>query len=322
MSISIDGSNLHVSGSVRGHVFPRKEAEIAYPVLVEPRGKDPLRIEGSVYGRSLRFVQGVEVDGPTVSGGDLLIEPGDRQMIFRSGLNATEGISAKGHPSRPTVGDGVKNASLVVRGDVVGRNVLLENTVVFGSIKAVNCTLRNCVVMGTVASVDQLTAITSTLGGYKAREVQFEGPCIMVHSMGESSTRPVFTPAEAQGGGMLAPELFFYPALRERFGIAPNPGAKYPENAKLDIRADWVAVQKKDGDDGSVRDRWILSIGGRICNIQLIKRSIELMSRMLKTGFEFDHYIEKDRAQLLAAALEGLTPDETWILNCVCRSRA
>src|SRR4051794_27683462 len=117
MSIEIDGSNLRVTRSVRGHVFPRQEAEVVYPVLIDATlGKMPIHIEGSLYGKELRFIGPVEVGGPVVASGDLSIQPDGSTIAFYSGLNASEGISVTIPPAQESMQDGIEKASVVVRG--------------------------------------------------------------------------------------------------------------------------------------------------------------------------------------------------------------
>lgn len=323
MSIVIDGGNLRVTKTVRGHVFPRQEAEIVYPVLVDATADgEPISIEGSLYGRSLRLIGAVDVTGPVVARGDLTIEPAGKQLAFYSGLNASDGISVKLSAGQPTLQEDMENASVVVRGDVVAKNVYLENAIVFGSIRAVNCNLRNCVILGTAAGTDSLTITTSTLAGYMAREVVFEGPCMMIHSIGESASKPVFSVAEQADGTLQPSDVRFYPSVRESFGMLNKLAPAYPAQSQLNVVADWVKVGKEtyDGGGPQIRDRWVLSIGGRICDVRYIKKSIELMSHMLKTGFEYDHYLPNDQPRILANALTGLNADEAWILRKICKA--
>ncbi len=320
MSIQIDGSSLRVTQSVRGNVFPRSESEVIYPVLVDAsRDGAPIGIEGSLYGKSLRLIGAVAVGGPVVARGDLVIQPMTSQATFHSGLSASESISVElPVGGLATLQQSIDKASVVVRGDVSAKNVSLENTIVFGSIKAVNCRLKNCVVLGTAWATESLIVTTSTLAGYLAQGVTFEGPCMMVHSIGESSTRPVFSPAELPNGDIFGSDIRFYPALREAFGIVSNQPQNYPQHSCLSTTADWVKVQNtKPG--AAARDRWVLSIGGRISDVRRIRESISLMAGMLRCGFEFDHYAPAERSRHLARALAGLNADESWILRTVCR---
>ena len=64
--------------------------------------------------------------------------------------------------------------------------------------------------------------------------------------------------------------------------------------------------------------KWVLSIGGRIGDFSKISHAITCLTRMLKCGFEYEHYHLAHRAKLLQEALFDLTDEEQWILETVC----
>ncbi len=107
--------------------------------------------------------------------------------------------------------------------------------------------------------------------------------------------------------------------------LAPDDSEAYPDYSLLHHKTDWVeaavlANPALEEDSGGSLTKWVLSIGGRVADLSKIALAVGSLARMLKCGFEFEHYAPTRRAHLLSSALEGLTEEEAWILNAVCRS--
>ena len=64
--------------------------------------------------------------------------------------------------------------------------------------------------------------------------------------------------------------------------------------------------------------RWVLSLGGRILDFKDIDESIELVSQMLKIGFEFVHYKPEIKSTVINSISSRLTESELKILEAVC----
>ena len=329
MAVKQEGSNIVVNSSVAGSVFPTSERDLGFPVLVDGSKTDIL-IEGALYGRSVELRGNVRIKGPVVARGDTKLNPGTGRIQLDSGLtvNGTLNCLSGGADPNTELRGRVQDSRLIIKGDVaVNQNVSLQDAIVFGSVRAVNCKLSNCVVLGTCIVEESLTVSMSSIGGYASRDVTFEGSCLMLHALGESRTKPLFMPREGQGEALADSDLRYYPAIRAGNSIMNRSHAKgvsYPEYSQLFPLADWVQAETYanpalDEQDDSQMEKWILSIGGRISDISKISEAIANMTKMLKCGFEYEHYNPAKRAAYLQRALEGLTDDESWILQSVCR---
>jgi hypothetical protein len=333
MSVREEGSNIVVDSSISGSLFPKSERDIVFPVLIDgSKAKHTLVIEGAVYGRSLEIKGDVQIGGPVVSRGDTKLTPiGQKRIQLMGGITVNgvfnagmaEGTAVK------TIHEAIDNCSIVIRGDIaVNQSLFLNNAIVFGSIRAVNCRLLNCVVLGTLSVEEKLTVAMSSIGGYTSREVVFEGACTMIHAIGESNEKPVFTPYELSTGEIVGSDIRYYPAMRSnaRLTNIVQSQSQYPDYSALDPYSDWVRVLASTNeivDDASESDRitkWVLSIGGRIGDFQKIHASIDALTEMLKCGFEFDHIVPEYKDKLKGKVLGLLNQDEAWILNQVCQS--
>jgi hypothetical protein len=329
MAVKQEGSNIVVNKSVAGSVFPTNERDLLFPVLVDGT-KNDVFIEGSLYGRSIELRGNVRIKGPVVARGDTRLNPGASRIQLDSGLtvNGTLNCLYDSANEKALSLYKIQDACLIIKGDLaVNQSVSLRDAIVFGSIRAVNCTLDNCIVLGTCIVDEALKVSMSSIGGYASRDVTFEGSCMMLHALGESRSKPLFMPLEVRGSTLLDSDLRYYPAIRAWNSIINRSYAKnasYPEYSRLFPSSDWVQSDTysnpalNENADGRVK-KWILSIGGRISDISKISDAIFNMTKMLKCGFEYEHYHPTRRAAYLQKALNGLTEDEAWILQSVCR---
>lgn len=329
MAVAQEGSNIVVSSSVAGSVFPTSERELIFPVLVDGSSSD-VTVEGALYGRSVELRGNVRIKGPVVARGDTRLNPAGGRIQLKSGLTVNGSVDCSSDASGVgalLIGK-VQNASVIIKGDIaVNQNIFLRNAIVFGSIKAVNCVLENSLVLGTCIVDETLKVSMSTIGGYASRDVTFEGNCLMLHGLGESLSQPLFVPWETHDGAVLDSDLRYYPAIRANNSLMNCSHAKdvsYPEYSRLYPSTDWVQAETLtnpalgERGDGKVR-KWILSIGGRIGDISKIQQAITNLTKMLKCGFEYEHYNPTRRGEYLRKALDGLTEDKSWVLQSVCR---
>lgn len=329
MAVQQQGSNIVVNASVAGSVFPTSEKDAVFPVLVDG-SQNPVRIEGALYGRSVELRGQVCIHGPVVARGDLKINHRGHRIELFSGLTVNGSLNCHVDEQAGLSGafDSVKSASLIIKGDIaVNQNISLKNAIVFGSIRAVNCTLENTLVLGTCITEESLTLRMSSVGGYAARDVSFEGSCLMIHALGESLNRPRMMPFETAQGQIIASDIRYYPAIREQghlFNLAHRPEIAYPVYSSLNEVSDWVesaatpnaALEEWHAES---MQKWVLSIGGRIGDISLISTAIDAITRMLKCGFEYEHYHPQKRGQTKAAVMQSLTTEEAWTLDVVCQ---
>ena len=330
MNIREEGSNIVVDGSIQGSVFPKSERDIVFPVLVDgSNSKDLLVIEGSVFGKTIEMRGGIRIDGPVLSRGDAKLKPSNQRIYLAGGITVNgvlNGVSAF-EKNEVSILDTIENASIIIRGDIaVNQSLFLNNAIVFGSIRAINCKLQNCIVLGTVITQEKLTVSMSSIGGYIARDVYFEGNCIMIHALGESATKPVFGPYESLSSEIIESDVRYYPAMREHSRLVnlKHKNATYPEYSKLDEFTDWVRVTASQSYAVSdeltdLTSKWVLSIGGRVGDFEKIHKSIDALTDMLKCGFEYDHLRPLVKDKIKAKVLLNLNDDEKWILEQVCK---
>lgn len=330
MAVQQEGSNVVVNRSVAGSVFPTSERELVFPVLIDG-SEQAVLIGGSVYGRSLELRGNVRVQGPVVSRGDTVLNPGAHRIQLDSGITINGSLNCRYDPLRPlpSLQDGMDAARVIVKGDIaVNQGVYLRNAIVFGSIRATHCVLENSLVLGTCLVDESLKVRMSTIGGYASRNVTFEGHCVMLHSLGESLSAPVFAPMETATGAVLDADVRYYPAIRHGRGLMnrlQQADVKYPAYARLYPQTDWVrattlANPALDEEHQGQVQKWVLSIGGRISDISKISEAVNSLTQMLKCGFEFEHYAPAIRRQQLDKALAPLTDEERWILQTVCHT--
>ncbi len=322
---STEGGNIVVNKSVSGSLFPTSEKDIAFPVLIDGR-KSAIHIEGSVYGRSIEIRSDVTIDGPVVSRGDTRLSPDKGKIQLNGGLTVNgilNGVAGDASGTTRLTTD-IQQASIIVKGDIaVNQSLFLANAIVFGSIKAVNCKLQSCIVLGTLVVDESLTVSMSSIGGYSAAEVHFEGDCVMLHALGESRQPPVFSPCELPDGQVIDCDVRYYPAMRERSRLVNlrHTGMEYPSYSRLEPRSDWVRVMTRDPqvpEHEPPAEKTVLSIGGRIGDFARIHESIKALTRLLKCGFEYDHLHLSLRDRVKNDVMAELTPDEAWILDKVC----
>ena len=331
MSVREEGSNIVVDSSISGSLFPKSERDIVFPVMIDgSKVQDTLVIEGSVYGRSLEVRGSVLIAGPVVSRGDTKITPTDSKRVQLMGGITVNGVFNAGFPEGTafnTLHDAIENCSVIIRGDIaVNQSLFLNNAIVFGSIRAVNCRLLNSIVLGTVSVEEKLSVAMSSIGGYTSREVIFEGSCTMIHAIGESNEKPVFSPYELSDGTIVGSDMRYYPAMRSnsRLTNIAHSQSQYPSYSALDPYSDWVRVLASTnevvdgGSESNLITKWVLSIGGRVGDFQKIQSSIDALTDMLKCGFEFDHIVPEYKVKLKESVIASLNQDEAWILNQVC----
>lgn len=328
MAVQQQGSNIVVNQSVAGSVFPTSEKDTIFPVLVD--GSQALvRIEGALYGRSVELRGQVSIHGPVVARGDLKINHLQHKIQLFSGLTVNGSVNCHADEQSGQSGqfDSVKDARLIIKGDIAAnQNISLKNAVVFGSIRAVNCTLENTVVLGTCIIEEALTLRMSSIGGYAARDVSFEGSCMLIHALGESLNRPRMMPFETAQGQIISSDIRYYPAIRSQghlLNLSHQAQVQYPAYSSLHEVSDWVESTATPNAaleewHAEAMQKWVLSIGGRIGDISLIATAIEAITRMLKCGFEYEHYHPQKRRHIMAAVSQVLTPEEAWTLEAVC----
>jgi len=94
MAVKHEGSNIVVSQSVAGSIFPTNEKDAVYPVLVDG-SKQHVKVEGSLYGRAVELRGNVLISGPIVARGDLKINPLTHRVQLSSGLTVNGSVNCQ-----------------------------------------------------------------------------------------------------------------------------------------------------------------------------------------------------------------------------------
>ena len=347
----MEGDRLVVSGASAGSHFPRKQTAMQQRFEANGTGSSgPFLIEGSVYGRDVRFRGPGVVCGPVLGRGDVTLDAseGKGPQRFLGGLHASGNVVVtprRGGFAGSLIAS-VDRAAVVVRGDVVAEQVSLTDAVVFGNVRARRVKLSRCIVFGQVVARETAVISSSTLLAYEASEVRFEGPCCMVFAAGTSVQEPAFGPAVDEQGIELPYVMGFLPALRAlgskalMFRPAPPPGSSWapaswvPSAHELGperlmgatlrpvdwVRTDVVTPVRKVRDGKVVEEivpaeRCVLSIAGRALDFGAISSGLEHATWMLRSSLEFDHYSPAVKHKTHAAWEARCTRDERVLLH-------
>lgn len=338
-----DGDRTVVTGKSAGSHFPRTHEMLQYAWTADGTTTDgPYRIPGSVYGRDLVFEGPGEVDGPVLGRGDIAIRPAARpngRQRFACGVAATGSVVVDGAtaPLTESLVRDLAAADVVVRGDVLASSVRLRNTIVFGNVEAARVHLDRCIVVGAVVAKEIVTVAASSILYYHAPRVTFEGPCTLLHAMGESHEPPVFAAYEDAGGQVWPASVVYYPAVRAAngAGLTQQPWAPRPDAANravLKPGVDWVRVEAdvpvaklRDGrmaTETERQTRHVLTIAGRCLDFRPVARSIDALAFLLRSGLEWEHYGPRVREEVRALWQGNLTPEEQVLMRMVTEAAA
>ena len=331
MTERVDGDRITITGYSGGSHFPREQKQMNYNWEADGTSSEgPFQIDGSVYGRSMRFIGEGTVTGSILGRGDVRLENHtDGKQRFMSGLSVNGNLVAKsrGAALQESLAGDLNKADYVLRGDVLATNVVLENAIIFGNIEANRIHVTSCIVFGALIAKEKLTVTASTLLYYHAPEVVFEGPCMMVNAMGESNEPPVFATYEDGGGSLWDADLRFYPAVRPERGTEmimnrpwTHPAGRY-DAAKLYPETDWVRVDvapiESDDPNAATEERHVLTISGRALNFKELEEHLDDIFSLLKSGLEFEHYHPNTQQEVRRIWDEICTDEEKLIMNTV-----
>jgi len=313
----------------------------------------PFFIEGSIYGRDLRFRGPGAVLGPVLGRGDITLEPteGRPPQRFLGGLHSSGNVGSAPRKSgfAGSLLASIDNVGTVVRGDVIADQVSLIDAVVFGNVRGRRVKLTRCIVFGNVVAAEAAVIGSSTILGYETgNEVRFEGPCCIMFPTGTSVEVPAFVPAVDEAGVELPCSVMFLPALlalgSSALAYRPRPEAEatwapaswVPTADELPRKdegvlaaslhpVDWVRhaveteVRKLRGREIVTEivpsERYILSIAGRALDFEAIVPALRHATWMLKTAIEFDHYSPVNQTRTTEKWAAHCRPDELKLLH-------
>jgi hypothetical protein len=308
-----EGDRITVTGKSSGNHFPRVQS--AMNDSWEANGMGPegrFEIEGSVYGRNLRFRGPGLVRGSVLGRGDLLLEnTRSTPQRFLAGVSSSGSLVCTewaGALSQTSFGD-VKRSRYFIRGDVQGDNVVLDGAVVFGNVEGLRVRLSHSIVMGSVVAHESLNVRASSLLAYHAGRVSFEGPCSMLHAIGESENLPSFAPYVDLNGTSHPTTISLYPLVRPKagslFNTAPAPATL------LSLGHDWVRVAASE----KRPQHYVLSVMGRALNMSGYVAQIEHLYEIIRTCIEYEHYSPRDQKRIRKRWDVIATAEERWILE-------
>ncbi len=333
MSERTDGDRIVVTGFSAGSHFPRTQARTQFRFEADGLSSEgPFVIDGSVYGRDLRFRGPGSVSGPVMGRGDVALQNQSTfPQRFFGGLHANGNVVSDRRAdalSRSLSGT-LSAASYVVRGDVIAQHISLENAVVFGNVRGRRVDLQHCIVLGQVLAEEAAVLSATTFLSYAAPSVHFRGPCCALFALGTSDVPPVFEAFADGGGRVWEPDVRLYPVLRSE-GASPMTNRPWEEAtrgytaAKLAM-ADWVrvdaerTVQRRVGgkniDEKVSVERYVLTIAGRALNFKLLADDLDRLTFMIRCVLEFDHYDPSAQSATRRRWEEVCTPDELALLK-------
>lgn len=331
-----DGDRIIVTGYSGGSHYAKLQAETVFSFEADGTSKEgPFHIAGSVYGKNIRLRGAGQIDGSVLCRGDLRLENHTDDVIsLRSGVSVNGNLVAvaRGGRLQDSLVAGLEKADYILRGDVVAQSVTLENAVIFGNLQANNVKLTNCLVFGAVIARERLQLTASTCLYYHSAKVIFEGPCTLIHAMGESHSAPTLSPYQDGAGQVWEADLRFYPVYRgdDDASLMNRPWESHSRNfevAKLALASDWVRVpvtkERTGVEDGQLKSRLVeetrhvLSITGRALNFKGMEKTIENLYHMLATGLEFDHYHPETKAEIQESWADICTPEELKMMTMV-----
>lgn len=333
MSERTDGDRVVVSGFSAGSHFPRTQARTQFRFEADGLSSEgPFVIDGSVYGRDLRFRGPGSVAGPVMGRGDVSLQNySPAPQRFFGGLHANGNVVAerRAAPLPQSLSGSLGAASIVVRGDVIAQHVSLENAVVFGNVRGRHVDLQHCIVLGQVLAEEAAVLSATTFLSYAAPSVCFRGPCCALFALGASDGPPVFDAFTDGAGRSWESDLRLYPVLRGE-GTSPMSNRPWEEvtagysAAKLGP-ADWVRVdaertaQRRVGgrnvDEKVAVERYVLTIAGRALNFKLLAADLERLTFMIRCVLEFDHYHPNTQAATRRRWEDICTADELALLR-------
>jgi len=326
----VDGDRITVTGYSGGSHFPREEKQLNYTWEADGYSKEgPFQIDGSVYGRNMRFLGPGIITGSVLARGDVKLDNhSEGAQRFQAGLSVNGNIVAKsrGASLESSLTGGLDNVDYVLRGDVLANNVVLENAIVFGNIQANKIHLTSCIVFGALIAKETLTVTATTLLYYHAPEIVFEGPCVLMNAMGESNVPPVFATYEDGGGNLWDADVRFYPILRNSGNCSITnrpwlPKTPFYEVSLLFPETDWVRVDvapsNPEEEEEDCNERYVLTIAGRALNFKNLEGQLEDIYQMLKSGLEFEHYHPNTQQEVRRVWEEICTEDEKLLMNIV-----
>jgi hypothetical protein len=317
MPQTVEGDRLVVTGRCAGNLFPTTQTAMLLQLEArETKADGAFILAGSVYGRNVRFRGLGIVMGSVLGRGDVTLEAVvGRPQRFLAGIAANGNLVAQplGTPLMQSPLADVRRVRFVIRGDIIGDAVSLEDAIVFGNIDATRVSLHRTAVFGSVVARERLEVRASSVLTYRADDVVFQGPCMLLHALGESRSLPSLVPYEDVGGRLVPTSLQLYPLVREL------PGTSFFNRsflgvadgvAELSLDYDWVRTTASTGEAA-----FVLSIMGRALDFRTFERSVRHLYGLLRTGLEFDHYDAKAQAEVKTHWKATATPDEHLMMT-------
>ena len=332
-----DGDKTIVTGYSGGSHFPRTEAETELFWEADGTSKDgPFTIEGSIYGRLLKFIGPGEVGGVVVGRGDITLKNhGDKLQRFLRGMTAQGSITVASNPRKleNTLMGGLNNTRYVIRGDITANDkIILEDTIVFGSVRAKKIELRQCIVIGTLgdSNTESIDIMASSILHYHAKEVTFRGPCTFLDATGVSLYKPICQPHHI-GQTKYPSDLRYYPVFRNKTAFTlgnqnwteQSTWSKEYIQSKITPKSDFKQLNSKASPVAHSKARdssfYALSLGGRILDFRPVEQSIKVFRKMLQEGLEFEHYTDAWRATVVErwGTKDEMTTDEKLLMKWI-----
>jgi hypothetical protein len=322
MAQTPDKNNAVITKELDGSFYPNAQMEIPRDVIL----REPFYVKGGVYAQNIRNNGTGTVVGPVMAGREITLTtptaPNQKPLRFLSGLNATHSIliQEKNFPLEKTVINDIKQAGLIVRGDVVSDTVRLENTLILGSVQARQAFLKNSVIVGSVLAEEELRLTNSTFVSFSAGKATLVGQNACWLPFGISGEPIQFDKAESGNGNSTQAELRYLGICRtDTFGCGFAEGSiccekftagacEYP-NVRLGVSD----VHPHTTEAGT--KCYALTLARRALNLEQISDELQRVQEFLKTLLLYEHLDDFSKRLVINQWKEHYLPDELAILT-------
>jgi hypothetical protein len=174
--INIDKNNVMLTGEMEGSFYPSCQSEMQRNVML----KGPFYLKGGIFSQYLKNNGGGTVTGPVLASAEVtLSQPvgNPEPLRFLSGISATISIAMeeKAGGLEETVISNMKNAGLIIRGDVVSDMIKLENALIFGNLRGRQISVVNSIIIGSILAEEELIIENSKFVSFSGGHVVLKG---------------------------------------------------------------------------------------------------------------------------------------------------
>jgi hypothetical protein len=309
--------NIIITGEIDGSFFPRTQMEIPREVLLQ----SPFYLSGGLYAQNIRNKGAGTVTGSVIAGREITLTPSAKNedpIRFLSGINATHSIMVQpsGNPIEQTAVNGIENAKVIVRGDVLSDTVRLENSLIIGNVRSRQAFIENSMIVGSVMAEEELHLTNSIFLSFSAGKAHLHGQnsCWLPHAI---SRQPIQFESNESG---ISAELRYMALCRtEAFGCGRKDGNLCCEpfiNRQCEhqeVRLSTSDIHPHITQDGE--QLYALTLARRALNLTRIQEELHRVKDFLKELLLYEHLDEASKKQATESWKGKYQSDELAILR-------